>query len=96
MAVAAEQSPRGPGAIHQHHTALATEWRRLARLATAVALLTSPALYMLFHDANHSVVWSLVLTAVALLVFRGIVDVVVHRFIPWPSMYGADRGREGR
>ncbi len=90
MAVA-EQSPRATRTMSEHHSALAREWRRLARVATVVALLTSPALYMLFHDANRSLVWSLVLTAVALLVFRGLTDVVVHRFIPWPSMYGADQ-----
>src|SRR5947209_3780608 len=82
--------PRSRAGMSEHHFELARAWRRLTRVATGVAVLTSPALYMLFHDANHSVVWSLVLTVLALVVFRGIVDVIVHRFIPWPSMYGAD------
>ena len=88
--------PRGRAGMSEHHSELARAWRRLTRVATGVAVLTSPALYLLFHDANHSFVLSLVLTIVALLLFRGLVDVIVHRFIPWPSMYGADGRREGR
>src|SRR5947209_11901717 len=91
MAYVEERSvPRGRAGMSEHHFELARAWRRLGRAATVVAVLTSPALYLLFHDANHSVVESLVLTFVALLLFRGVVDVVVHKFIPWPSMYGAE------
>jgi ATP-dependent Zn protease len=81
--------PRGRAGMSEHHFELARAWRRLTRVATGVAVLTSPALYLMFHDANHSFVLSLVLTIVALLLFRGLVDVIVHRFIPWPSMYDA-------
>ncbi|HSO98574.1 MAG TPA: AAA family ATPase, partial [Solirubrobacteraceae bacterium] len=87
--------PRGRAGMSEHHFELARAWRRLSRVATGVAVLTSPALYLLFHDANHSAVESLVLTFVALLLFRGLIDVVVHHFIPWPSMYGADAEVKG-
>src|SRR5947209_13137019 len=80
---------RGRAGMSEHHFELARAWRRLTRVATIVAVLTSPALYLAFHQANHSVVLSLVLTFVSLLLFRGLVDVIVHKVIPWPSMYDA-------
>ncbi|HYF25729.1 MAG TPA: hypothetical protein VD931_08340, partial [Baekduia sp.] len=43
--------------------ALAREWRRLGRAATAVALLTSPATFAVLHVVNDVALWlSLVLT----------------------------------
>ena len=41
------------GAINQHAAALAQEWRRLTRAATAVALLTAPAFFLILYDSNH-------------------------------------------
>jgi hypothetical protein len=37
--------------VNEHSLALAREWKRLGRAATAVALLTSPALFVLFYDS---------------------------------------------
>jgi ATP-dependent Zn protease len=76
--------------MSDHHAALAREWRRLTRLATVVALLTSPMFFVALHQANHNVVESLVLTVLAVLFFRGLIEVIVHKLIPWASMYGAD------
>jgi ATP-dependent Zn protease len=81
----------GPAA-RQQRDALAAEWRRLGRVATAVAVLTSPVTFAFFHVTHHwSILWSAVATFAFIVSFRGIVDVVVHRFIPRASLYGAGR-----
>src|SRR3954470_17004335 len=72
--------------------ALAAEWRRLARGATFVAILTSPATFALLHVANDwSIGWSIVGTILIIAAFRGLIDVVAHRFVPRASLYGAGR-----
>jgi ATP-dependent Zn protease len=72
--------------------ALAGEWRRLSRAATFVAVLTSPAMMAVFVGVNGwPWFWALVATIVCVSAFRGLVDLLVHRFIPRPSLYGADR-----
>jgi ATP-dependent Zn protease len=80
--------PAGAGA----RDALAGEWRRLSRAATFVAVMTSPALMAMFIGVDgwpwH---WALLATIACVSAFRGLMDVVVHRFIPRPSLYGADR-----
>ena len=70
---------------------LATSWRRLARAATFVALLTSPALVALFMRQNHWPFWKAVLlTLVIIGAFRGLLDLLFRRFIPWPSLFGLE------
>ncbi len=79
------------GPINEHASALALEWRRLTRVATGVALLTSPAFFVLLYESDHlGLLLSLVLTAVAVVAFRGLVEVVVRKLIPTPALYGAD------
>jgi ATP-dependent Zn protease len=90
MAVAEQSLTKSTSPFNQHATALADEWRRLTRVATGVAVLTSPALFLLLHRSNHNILVSLLLTIVAVLLFRGLVDFVAHKVIPWPSLYGAD------
>ncbi|MGH2844098.1 MAG: AAA family ATPase, partial [Solirubrobacteraceae bacterium] len=86
----AEQTTRLRGPINEHATALAYEWRRLTRAATIVALLTAPAFFLVLYDSNHlSLIASILLTALGVLLFRGLVEVVVRHFLPWPSLYGA-------
>jgi ATP-dependent Zn protease len=71
--------------------ALAHEWRRLTRLATGVALLTAPAFFLLLYQSDGlGLVPSLLITALAVIVFRGVVEVTVRRFLPWPSLLGAE------
>jgi ATP-dependent Zn protease len=73
---------------------LATQWRSLSRAATLVAVLTSPGAYLVFRNqVGWSVFWSIVATLVEIAVFRGIVDVVFHRFLPSPSLFGVDDER---
>jgi ATP-dependent Zn protease len=87
----AEQSPRLSGSINEHASALAHEWRRLTRAATAVALLTAPAFFLILFDEDHwSLVASIIVTALAVVVFRGLVEVIARKLIPWPSLYGAE------
>jgi ATP-dependent Zn protease len=76
----------------QHATALAREWRTLTRVATFVAILTSPAFFVVLHDSNHvSLPASVLLTVVAVVLFRGLVEVVARRLIPSPSLLGSNQ-----
>ncbi|HEX8857193.1 MAG TPA: AAA family ATPase [Thermoleophilaceae bacterium] len=70
---------------------LAQEWRSLTRAATFVAILTSPAFFfVLYQRGNWSVLAALAGTAAAVVIFRGLVDVITRRLIPSPSLYEAD------
>src|SRR5215216_2389079 len=73
---------------------LSNQWRALRRAATGVAVLTSPALFVwLYKIQELSVGWSLVLTILAVAAFRGLLDLIFHRFIQWPSLFGIDNER---
>ena len=86
----AEQSTGLRGPINEHASALAHEWRRLTRAATFVALLTAPAFFLVLYESNHlGLLASILLTALAVVLFRGLVEVIARRFLPWPSLYGA-------
>jgi cell division protease FtsH len=89
----AEQSTRVRGPINEHASALAHEWRRLTRAATAVALLTAPAFFLVLYDTNHlSVAASIIITVIAVVMFRGLIEVIVRKWIPWPSLWNAESG----
>jgi ATP-dependent Zn protease len=78
--------------VNEHSIALAREWRRLGRMATAVAVLTSPALLILLYDrAGWPVFWAIAGTILGVAAFRGLVDVLAHKLIPAPSLYGAEQ-----
>ena len=82
-----EESPGFGGRINEHASSLHREWRRLTRAATAVALLTAPAFFLVLFESNHlSLLASLIITAAAVVMFRGLVEVVVRKLIPWPSL----------
>src|ERR671925_1392666 len=69
-------------------TELGDQWRRLIRSATFIAVLTSPAAFIWFHEAQGwSVPWSIVGAFLVVIAFRGAVDLIVRRLIPWPSLY---------
>jgi cell division protease FtsH len=73
---------------------LASQWRKLTRAATFVAVLTSPLpFFWLYELAGVSLFWSIVATFGLVIGFRGLVDIGVRRFIPWPSLFGTDEGR---
>jgi ATP-dependent Zn protease len=70
---------------------LGEQWRRLTRAATFIAVLTSPAAFVWFHEKlGWGLWWSLAATFLLVIAFRGFVDIVIRRFIPWPSLYGTD------
>src|SRR5438093_304872 len=78
----------------EESTLLAQQWRTLARVATFVAVLTSPAAFVWFHKhQGWSIGWSLVGTIGTIAAFRGLIDLVLRRFIPWPSLFGTDDKR---
>ncbi len=88
----AQESPGISAPINEHSSALAAEWRRLTRAATFVALLTAPAFFLILFDSNRlGLVLSLIITVIAVITFRGLVEVVTRKLIPSPSLYGADQ-----
>jgi cell division protease FtsH len=90
MAIAEQTS--GSRRVGLDATMLAGEWRRLRRAATGVALFTSPMFFIVLYDRlSLSLPLAIAATVGAVIAFRGLVDVVARRFLPWPSMYGVDR-----
>jgi cell division protease FtsH len=78
----------------EESTLLAQQWRTLARAATFVAVLTSPAAFVWFHKhQGWSIGWSILATITTVAAFRGLIDLVLRRFIPWPSLFGTDDTR---
>jgi ATP-dependent Zn protease len=70
---------------------LGAEWRRLTRLATVIAILTSPAPFLWFHVGQGIAIgWSLLWAFLTVIAFRGLVDLMTRRMLPWPSLYGTD------
>lgn len=70
---------------------LAGQWRRLTRAATLVALLTAPAVVVWLNQTEGwSWLWSTLAALFLVLCFRGLVDLVFHRLIPRPSLFGLE------
>jgi ATP-dependent Zn protease len=70
---------------------LAEQWKRLRRAATFVALLTSPAVFVWFHELQGlGLLTSLIVTFFLVVAFRGLIDLIFKRTIPWPSLFGTD------
>ena len=76
------------------NTSLAMAWRGFSRIATIVAVLSSPAVFFWFHrHQGWPTGWSLFLTLCVCVVFRGLADVLLRRIIPWPSLFGVDSAK---
>src|SRR5215203_6084741 len=74
--------------------ALARQWRGLTRAATVVAVVTSPLLFVWFHEHQGlGIGWSIVLTVLTVAAFRGLVDLLFRRAIPWPSLFGVEEAK---
>jgi ATP-dependent Zn protease len=87
-----EDRPKVRPTFSDESRELAMEWRRLTRAATVVAVLTSPAtLFYLTLQHDWPFGWALLVTFLSVVAFRGLVDVVAHRFIPRASLYGAEK-----
>src|SRR3954452_703659 len=70
---------------------LIVQWRRLMRAATVVALLTSPVVFVWFYErVGWGIGWSLLSTFIGVMAFRGAMDLLFRRFIPWPSLFGTE------
>lgn len=79
------------GGVNESALSLAGEWRRLGRAATFVAVLTAPAMFVLLHTSfGWSVLWSVVGAIAGIAIFRGGVDVLAHKLIPFPALFGAE------
>ncbi len=77
--------------LNQEATYLAAQLRKLARVATIVALLTSPALMVYLAHVQGWPWWGAVLGGLTgAIAFRGAVDVVMRRTIPWPSLFAVE------
>jgi ATP-dependent Zn protease len=86
-----EEPPRLQRRVNDQAVSLAREWRMLGRAATIVALLTSPALFLLLYlTYDWALIWALVGTLAGIVIFRGGVDVLAHKIIPAPALYGAE------
>src|ERR687884_27241 len=73
---------------------LASQWRLLTRATTVVAVLTSPVAFLWFHrHVGWSWYWSVPSAAGLVIAFRGVVDLGLRRFIPWPSLFGIEDRR---
>src|SRR5215208_4386589 len=75
-------------------TELAQQWRVLARAATFVAILTSPAAFVYLHkQQGWSIGWSIAGAIFLVAAFRGFIDLILRRFLPWPSLFGTEEAR---
>jgi ATP-dependent Zn protease len=71
--------------------ALASQWRGLNRAATFVACLTAPVVFIWLKNQQHARWWmALIATIVCIAAFRGLVDIIARRVIPWPNLFGAE------
>ena len=46
---------------------------------------------LLYERAGLSLPIALLVTVGSVIAFRGLIDVVCRRLLPWPSMYGVER-----
>jgi cell division protease FtsH len=70
---------------------LASQWRRLTRAATVVALITAPAVVVWLHQTEGwSWFWSILAALLLVVSFRGFFDLLIHRLIPRPSLFGLE------
>jgi ATP-dependent Zn protease len=70
---------------------LGASWRALARAATLVSILTAPAVFVWLHShEGWDVRYALAATLFEIAAFRGLIEILFRRFIPWPSLFGTD------
>ena len=93
-APATPQSSRHSGGFIARGTGigLAKQWRTFNLVANLVALAAAPGVWLIYRDnAGLSQLHALLATWGTLAAVRGTFDILAHRFIPWPSLFGADR-----
>jgi cell division protease FtsH len=89
--VATEVQPVGGFQQAELSAELASQWRRLTRVATAVALVTAPAVVVWLNQTQGwAWYWSILAALLVVVCFRGVVDLLFHRLIPRPSLFGLE------
>jgi ATP-dependent Zn protease len=89
--VATEVQPVGGFQQAELSAELASQWRRLTRVATAVALVTAPAVVVWLNQTQGwAWYWSVLAALIVVVCFRGVVDLLFHRMIPRPSLFGLE------
>ena len=91
MALVEQEEQPPTGGFTTSSRGLADGWRRLGRIATFVALLGAPSVFLWAYIAKDwGVLWSVLFTIGAVAVARGVIDVILRRLVPWPTLYGDD------
>src|SRR6476659_8328989 len=91
MATADEAATPPVLAAREENRVLSDQWRALRRSATFVAILSAPAAFIwLWKSQNMAFGWAIVVTAVAVFAFRGLLDLIFRRFIPQPSLFALE------
>ncbi|MDX6617637.1 MAG: cell division protease FtsH [Gaiellales bacterium] len=71
---------------------LARQWRTFNLIANVVAVAAIPAVWLFYRDdQNLSQLHAGLATWGTLAAARGTFDLIAHRFIPWPSLFGAGK-----
>lgn len=71
---------------------LARQWRTFNLIANLVAIAAIPAVWLFFRDDHDlSKLHAGLATWGTLAAARGTFDLIAHRFIPWPSLFGAHK-----
>ncbi len=91
MSTADDAAQRPLLAAPEQNVALSDQWRALRRSATFVAIISAPAAFLwLWQHTGLSLGWAIVATAFGAFAFRGALDLVFRRFIPWPSLFATE------
>jgi cell division protease FtsH len=91
MTTADDAAPSPVLAAREENRALSDHWRSLRRSATFVAIISAPAAFLyLWKHTGLSFGWAIVATAVAAFAFRGLLDLLFRRLLPWPSLFATD------
>ena len=95
MATAAEADEHAYCGRARSRSRSPSQLRRLARVATFVAILDEPGRLLLVPPRQPSGRRRVDRRARSLVVvgFRGLVDLIIRRLIPWPSLFGTDDAR---
>jgi cell division protease FtsH len=89
----ADEAARAPALLtaREENRALSDQWRMLRRFSTFVAVISAPAAFLwAWQHTGLSLGWAIFATAVAAFAFRGALDLVFRKFIPWPSLFATE------